>query len=76
MKYKKLVKIIEDLEKKHPNRAAKNLVEYDHKLDYVPPRNASVILNIKDLYKTYNPKSKKRVVHVLKGINLNMQNNN
>ena len=45
---------------------------YDPKLNYTPARGAKVILKVKDLVKTFNPKSKKKKVQVLKGINLNI----
>ena len=72
IRYKRIKKLIEENSTNPVHSKVKAKKQYDHKLDYVPAKKANVILNIKDLVKTFNPKSKKRAVKVLKGINLNI----
>mgnify|MGYP004443915549 CR=1 FL=1 len=73
MRYKKLIKLIDDIQKDKQKKKTKTKFRpYDEKLNYTPAKNAKVILNIENLIKTFNPKSKKKKVRVLKGINLNI----
>ena len=76
LKYKKLMELIDQQkQKKKQHNVVHKFRKYDHKLDYTPSRNAKVILNIENLVKTFNPKSKKKKHMVLKGINLNIYDN-
>ena len=73
IKYKKLIKLIDEVNRDKKNKKAKiKFRRYDKKLNYTPAKDAKVILNIMNLVKTFNPKSKKKKVNVLKGINLSI----
>ena len=56
IRYKRIKKLIEENSTNPVHSKVKAKKQYDHKLDYVPAKKANVILNIKDLVKTFNPK--------------------
>ena len=73
IKYKKLIELIEENNKHKKTKKSKTKFRpYDQKLNYTPAKNAKVILNVDNIVKTFNAKSKKRKQRVLKGINLNI----